>query len=206
MEYESEYDWLAVETDEGERGWAATDFLIFDWEGFPASYPVPVHPAETRTGVGEVDALIATVHARDARTLAQNLSPSWVACVAEPSGDVADPPLCEDDEPEGTLIEVLPFARCHGYFTRVESIGDALVPLIRYAPRIYAVFEVEDWPGGRPPGDYAVVFALAGEEVSYAHTVYVDGSGIAHVSWGCGTDVFEAADRGNTFLLQPPPR
>ena len=163
---------------------------------------MPVYPAETRTGVASVDALIRAMHAVDAPALAGAIVSFNIGCVTEPQG-IGGPPLCEDGEPEGTPIEVLPSAYCEGFYARVESMGDSFFEIVRAAPRLFSVYEVEDGEANPnwPRGDYAVVFALA---KGGARTVYIGSAGIVNVRYGCAGNAFDHSQEGEVFLLDPP--
>lgn len=138
-----------------------------------ATLQLAVYPPGTRTGWPDLDAIIDAVLAHDFDTLRGLTRYTPVGCTAFEA--LGGPPKCQADEPEGTIVEVVPLlGPGEGSHLRKEeyeswSGPDALGLLAVYRPSS-ATFSDENYP----KGEFAIVF--------------LDGNGISdltlHVSQG----------------------
>lgn len=118
------------------------------------------HPLSTRTGVTDVDAVLAAVESGDSQQLRDLIRFTTVGCTT--ADGLGGPPKCQNDEAEGTLVEALPFLGSEGNFLRKADVlnfpGVSVVG-------VYAVYKVADTAYSEdayPAGEYAVIFM--GEE------------------------------------------
>lgn len=114
------------------------------------------HPLSTRTGIPDVDAVLAAVESGDPQQLRDLIRFTTVACTT--ADGLGGPPKCQDGEAEGTLVEVLPFLGSEGHFLREgEAANFPGVNVIG----LYAVYKVSDSAysdEAYPTGEYAVMF------------------------------------------------
>lgn len=114
------------------------------------------HPLSTRTGVADVDAILAAVESGDPQQLRDLIRFTTVGCTK--TDGLGGPPKCQDDEVEGTLVEVLPFLGSEGHFLRKADIMNFSGV---NAVGVYAVYKVSNAAFSEdayPAGEYAVVF------------------------------------------------
>jgi len=126
------------------------------------NYPAPdanapaLYPRDIRTGLAEVDPVLAAAQAGDVQALKNLVRYTLTACASEPSA--GGPPRCAAGERNGSQVEVFPVqSEQAGYVRRAEIEAALNLQLAG----LYAVYEVpanapttEYWPAGR----YALVF------------------------------------------------
>lgn len=109
-----------------------------------------------RTGIAELDTIIETALSGDSAGLRSLIEFTPAHCTnAEGLGG---PPKCLPDEPEGALVEVLPFLGPEGNFIRRSDMEDWNGVQVE---SLYAVYEVSDAAysdENYPRGEYALVF------------------------------------------------
>ena len=114
------------------------------------------HPLSTRTGIADVDAILAAVESGEPQQLRDLIRFTTVGCTnAEGLGG---PPKCQDGEAEGTLVEVLPFLGSEGHFLWAADVSN--FPGVDVTG-LYAVYKVSDSAYSEeayPVGEYAVMF------------------------------------------------
>lgn len=114
------------------------------------------YPISTRTGIGDVDAVLAAVESGDPQQLRDLIRFTSVACTK--AEGLGGPPKCQDDEADGALVEVLPFLGPEGHFLRAAEVSD--FPGVDVTD-LYAVYKVSDAAYSEeayPAGEYAVMF------------------------------------------------
>ncbi len=141
------------------------------------SVPPADDPLTARTGIPVIDNVLAAIESDDAQELSAQISYAMAPCTtAEGLGGA---PKCRDGEPEGTMLEVLPFLGSEGSFIRKSEIsmwngiGDH---------SLYAIYRVsENVPVEKyyPPGDYAIL--LVSSDASTAISLRVGNDGIVRV-------------------------
>ena len=129
------------------------------------SAPTPAasegYPLDTKTGVPVVDSVLTAVASRDPQELRALIQYTSAPCTW--ADGLGGPPKCRDGEPEGTLLEVLPFIGSEGGHIRKNEINNWKVI---NADALYAVYRVSDHALDEkyyPPGDYIIVF-VPGED------------------------------------------
>ena len=115
------------------------------------------------TGIADLDTVIDTVMAGNQSNILQLLKFSTLSCTH--ADGLGGPPKCEEDEKEGTKVEVFSFLGPEGHHMRYSDLDDWIgVP----ATAVYAAYRVspqaysnEDFPAG----EYAIVFITDREEL-----------------------------------------
>ncbi len=126
-------------------------------EATAATFQLAVYPLETRTGWPDLDLIIDAVLKHDFEALRGLTRYTQVGCTHFEG--LGGPPLCQPDEAEGEIVEVVPFlGPGEGSHQRREeyeawSGPDALGLLAVYAPS-ESVFSDESFP----VGEFAIVF------------------------------------------------
>lgn len=128
--------------------------------------PGGYYPLDTRTGIPEVDNVLAAVASGNPRELVGLVNFTTAPCTnAEGLGG---PPKCTEGEAEGTELEVLPFIGSEGGFIRQNEIGNW--PGID-ATALYAVYRVSETALNEdyyPPGEYLIFFVPQENEPAVA--------------------------------------
>jgi hypothetical protein len=110
-----------------------------------------------RTGIEDVDAVLAAVESGDPKQLRDLIHFTTVACTK--AEGLGGPPKCQGEEAEGTPVEVLPFLGPEGHFLRKVDVSN--FPGVDVTG-LYAVYKVSDTAYSEeayPAGEYAVMFA-----------------------------------------------
>jgi len=115
-----------------------------------------VHPLDTLTNTPEIDVIIKAVASDDPQELRNLFEYSKLACITVNA--LGGPPPCRENEPEGTLVDVLPSLGPEGSFLRQDEAGN--FPGLN-ATGLYAVYRVPDSAfsdENYPAGDYGIVY------------------------------------------------
>jgi len=137
-----------------------------------ATQPVPTAPVETggpeyyplstRTGIPDVDAVLAAVESGDPQALRDLVRYTTVGCTnAEGLGG---PPKCREGEAEGTLVNVLPFLGSEGHFLHESELSS--FPGVNVIG-LYAVYVVSDSAYSEEAyttGEYAAMFTTEDDQ------------------------------------------
>lgn len=127
------------------------------------------YPLSTRTGIADVDEVLAAVESGDAQALRDLVRFTEVGCTkAEGMGG---PPKCREGEAEGTLVNVLPFLGPEGRFMYESDLSNFL-PM--QALEIYAVYSVSDSAFSEeafPAGEYAAIFITEIDEIFIVYQI-----------------------------------
>jgi len=114
------------------------------------------YPLSTRTGIAEVDAVLAAVESGDPQALRDLVHFTTVACTT--AEGLGGPPKCREGEAGGTLVTVLPFLGPEGSFLDESELSS--FPGVNVIG-LYAVYSVTDSAYSEeasPAGEYAVAF------------------------------------------------
>jgi hypothetical protein len=124
------------------------------------SSPTPVategYPLDTRTGLSDVDPVLAAVASGDPEELRSLIQYTSAPCTR--MDGLGGPPKCREGEAEGTMLEVLPYLGSEGSFIRKSEIADW--PGID-AAALYGVFGVGEKARREEyylPGEYVAFF------------------------------------------------
>lgn len=120
------------------------------------------YPLSTRTGIADVDAVLAAVESGDPQALRDLVRFTTVGCTnAEGLGG---PPKCREGETEGTLVNVLPFLGPEGHFMYESELSKfpGVDVLGLYA--VYAVSDSAYSEEAYPAGEYAAMFATKDDQ------------------------------------------
>lgn len=121
-----------------------------------ASVEQEYFPLDTRTGLDEIDRILAVVEANDLHGLRDLLGFITTACTT--ADGLGGPPKCLQGEVDGALVDVLPFLGGEGSFIRKADINDWHGI---DASRLYAVYKVSESAYSEeysPAGEYAIMF------------------------------------------------
>jgi hypothetical protein len=128
----------------------------------PAPAVVEGYPLNTRTGIPDIDNVLAAVAGGDPQELRSLIQYTSAPCTWREG--LGGPPKCREGEAEGTMLEVLPFLGSEGSFIRRNEIADW--PGID-ASALYAVFEVANDAAREEyylPGKYVALFLQKGSQ------------------------------------------
>jgi hypothetical protein len=123
----------------------------------------PGYPLSTRTGIADVDEVLAAVESGDAQALRDLIRFTMVGCTN--ADGLGGPPKCREGEAEGTLVNVLPFLGPEGGFFYEAEIA-SFQPMEVLG--IYAVYSVSDSAYSEeayPAGAYAVVLTTKVDQI-----------------------------------------
>jgi hypothetical protein len=160
---------------------------------------IKLHPPGARTGIQEVDAIIAAVLVRDIDAMRKLVRYTTARCTT--ASGLGGPPKCERGEAEGTWVEAFPILGSEGGFVRRASIDGVLQFEVQ---GLYAVYRVPDnaykedyWPAGR----YGIVFL---DKDGSALTLLSDRGGIVRIVYNRGQTPAMAIKQDAGELLLPP--
>jgi hypothetical protein len=122
----------------------------------PAPDSQGTYSLETRTGLEEIDHVLAVVASGDRAQLESMIEYTTAPCTKQDG--LGGPPKCREGEVEGTLFDVLPSISSEGSFIRKEEIA-AWTGV--NAEALFAVYRVSEDGAEEeyyPRGEYAIVF------------------------------------------------
>jgi hypothetical protein len=159
------------------------------------------HPLATRTNIQQVDDILKAISDNTPQELINLFGYSKIPCMTVNA--LGGPPACRAGEPEGTIVEVLPFLGSEGSFLYKEN-ADKFPGLDVIG--LYAIFEVSDTAYSEvnyPAGDYGI--ALVAREGLPGVILHVEKSKIVRIDY-----VFDASSLpeilqrdASTFILNP---
>lgn len=121
-----------------------------------ATLQLAVYPGGARTGQLDLDLIIDAVLAHDMNALRGLTSYIQTGCTQFEG--LGGPPKCQEDEAEGTVVEVVPFLGAEGTHQRVAEfenwIGPDVLGLLAVYKTSTSIFSDENYPAG----DYAIMF------------------------------------------------
>ncbi len=119
-----------------------------------------VYPTGSRTGNAELDPIIEALLRHNFPSLKELTSYTQIGCTF--ADGLGGPPKCQEEELEGTILEVVPFLGPEGHHLRRADYEDwegpdvlGLLAAYRTSPATYS-------DPAYPAGDYALLFLLAG--------------------------------------------
>ena len=148
---------------------------------------------------GELQDLIAIVESGDRQALLSVLEFNSASCTTVEG--LGGPPKCAPDEPDGTVVEVLPFLGPEGHFLRRENLETW--PGLKVMD-LFAVYVVSDQAYSDayyPSGKYAIVFK--GRQPNSIITLQVRNGKIVRIDGNIGTPVHIPAENVQKYLLEP---
>jgi hypothetical protein len=122
----------------------------------PISAVAEGYPLDTRTGLPDVDPVLAAVASGDPEELRSLIQYTNAPCTWKDG--LGGPPKCRESEAEGTVLEVLPYLGGEGSFIRKDEI--ATWPGLD-ADALYGVFGVAENATREQyylPGEYVALF------------------------------------------------
>ena len=123
----------------------------------PTSAPgAPWHPADTRTGIEDIDRIIAVILGGD--RVAKEALIGFTTTPCTTAQGMGGPPKCLSWERDGAPVEVFPVLGQEGEFVRRDGIARRLDFAVRGLYAVYRVpadaYREQYWPAG----DYGIVF------------------------------------------------
>ena len=134
------------------------------------------YPLSTRTGIADVDDVLAAVESGDAEALRSLIRFTTIGCTN--ADGLGGPPKCQESEAEGALVTGLPLIGPEGGFIRESDLANLI---FMEALGIYAVYSVSDSAYSEdayPAGEYAVMFATGVDQI---YVVYQIREGIVRI-------------------------
>jgi hypothetical protein len=160
-----------------------------------------LHPPDSRTGNAPLDAVIDAILAHDITARRELIRLTVVGCThAEGMGG---PPMCREDEAEGTLLEVFPILGAEGQHMRVENLDRALSFQVE---GLYAVFEFSDDmfdAADYPAGEVGLLFLRSGEP--FPLIVHVADGAIVRLDSYIDNTLDNVLGRYAKRIILPPP-
>jgi len=114
------------------------------------------YPLSTRTGLAEIDAVIAAVESGNPQELRDLIRFTTVACTK--AEGLGGPPKCRDEEADETPVEVLPFLGPEGHFLHKAELSNFPGVSVIGIHAAYKVPETAYSEDVYPAGEYAVMF------------------------------------------------
>jgi hypothetical protein len=135
------------------------------------------HSLDGRTGIEEIDVILAALESGDPENLRALVS--FTSTVCTHAEGLGGPPKCLRAEEEGTTVDVLPFLGGEGSFIRKNEIGDWQGI---DASAVYAVYRVSENAYSDehyPAGEYAIL--VIESETGFGTSIHVGNGGIVRV-------------------------
>lgn len=170
----------------------------------PATTPAPsagVYPADVKTGIIDIDAVIAAALSGEPEQLRPLLGLLTTPCTL--ADGLGGPPKCAAGEAEGSDVTVFPFLGAEGGFAREDEL-DGLLDSLDIGG-LYGVYIVPpDAPEEPywPSGDYGLVFT--GNGTPSAYTLLMAGGRIVRIVYHMGQSPAEAFDSGRGEIILSP--
>jgi len=121
------------------------------------------YPLSTRTGIADVDEVLAAVESGDVQALRALVRFTKVGCTkAEGMGG---PPKCQAGEAEGTLVNVLPLLGPEGSFIHEAELSNFQPMDMTGIFAMYSVSASAYAEEAYPAGEYAVMFTTIEDQI-----------------------------------------
>lgn len=114
------------------------------------------YPLSTRTGVADIDVILAAVESRDPQQVRDLLRFNTIPCTT--ADGLGGPPKCRDGEADGALVEVFPFLGGEGSYLYKENV-DAWAGVD--VTRLYAIYRNSENIYSDeffPAGEFSILF------------------------------------------------
>jgi hypothetical protein len=164
------------------------------------SLAAPWHPADARTGIGDIDRIIAAILAGDLAAKEALVSYTTTPCTT--ALGMGGPPKCQAGESDGTLVEVFPVLGQEGEYARRDGIARILDLTVKGLYAVYRVpadaYREEYWPAG----DYGIVFV--GDREGLTIVAHAAGGAIVRLDLALWAPAIVVARDAGELLLPPP--
>lgn len=151
------------------------------------------HSLDTRTGITEIDDILAAVESNDPQKLRGLFSYSTIACMTVHA--LGGPPPCREGEAEGTPVEVLPTLGPEGSYIYKDEIGNWPGLLVTDLYAVYKVSEGAYSDENYPKGEYGVI--LVGQENNENVVLQIKDGGIVRMDF-----IFDISPRELSATLE----
>ena len=144
----------------------------------PVSEPQPTstgdfHSLDTRTGVREIDLVLAALESGDKQEFLDSIHYSTIDCMT--INALGGPPPCREDEAEGTSVDVLPILGPEGTYLWKDEIGNWAGLDVAGLYAVYQVAESAYSDQYYPKGDYGLLLVSEGAEPGIVLQITRDG-------------------------------
>lgn len=143
----------------------------------PPSGTIEYYPLDTKTGIPEVDQVLAAVASGSPEELYGLVNYTTAPCTT--ADGLGGPPKCREGEAEGTELQVLAFIGSEGGHIRKDEVSNWQGVK---ADGLYAVYRVSENALNEeyyPPGEYLIIFKP--QEDGTTSALRVGGGGIVRV-------------------------
>ena len=162
--------------------------------------PPALYPPGYRSGIANVDSLIAILEKADGAALAQKVQLLALACTNQHSG-TSGPPPCEDNEAEGTIVHVFMTGGCEPNYQR-EPKASQTVSNFGSQHSYRLAFAYLD-PSGPAQAGAVYIGVGTGASDGYA-TLMLNQAGSLIGITNCGGHIAVPSDSGLSFVVPPP--
>jgi hypothetical protein len=159
------------------------------------------YPADTQTGIAAVDAVIEARLANDVDALVGLTQFLTINCVKVAEG-LGSLPLCNEDEADGTPLQVLPLAFSEGTYVRQEDIQTRYHAAPYTLLAVYRVADDVQEDETFPAGEYGIIFIDESQSFFNAVNLRVNEQGIVRIDYNAWPDILNGFDIGE-FILPP---
>lgn len=121
------------------------------------------YPLSTRTGIADVDEVIAAVESGDVQSLRGLIRLTEIGCTT--ADGMGGPPKCAAGEAEGTLVHVLPLLGPEGSFMREAELSNFLPIEMTGIFAVYSVSASAYSEQAYPAGEYAAMFTTIEDQI-----------------------------------------
>ena len=121
------------------------------------------YPLSTRTGIADVDEVLAAVESGDVQALRALVRFTKVGCTK--ADGMGGPPKCQAGEAEGTLVNVLPLLGPEGSFIHEAELSNFQPMDMTGIFAMYSVSASSYAEEAYPAGEYAVMFTTIEDQI-----------------------------------------
>lgn len=172
----------------------------------PALTPTPElsidieYPADTRTGIKEIDDVIDIIMNQDVEARLDLVQ--FIATACTTTSGLGGPPNCESEEANGTIVDAFPVSNGEGHFVRPGNIPDTFDFTVRGLFAVYTVpedaYRTDYWPAG----EYGIVFTSEDGGYPHAITVLVEDAQIVRLEFIPDWPPFDLVrEKSDEFIL-----
>jgi hypothetical protein len=143
----------------------------------------PSRPPDQPSARASLDRAVAAVGNGDLNAVIDQLVFTQQAC-APATGGLGGPPECGPGEVPGTVVGVVLFASCEGYWVRESQAERTLARFVEGKIELHGAYATN--ARGFEDAQYIAIFGAEREGGRHAQALYVSAAGIVGVDYGCG--------------------
>jgi hypothetical protein len=160
-----------------------------------------VHDPDVQTGLDEVDQVINTVLEGDINEIRERIKFTTAGCTHVDG--LGGPPKCNEDESEGTMVEVLPILGSEGHFIRRSEIHEWQGIDVTGLYAVYLVSENAFTDKDYPAGAYGIIFRT--KMPNFIVIYQVENGSIVRIDSRVGSPPDINFEREAEEFILPPP-